>query len=81
MNKYDGVGLPKDGDYIDLRIVLKKNVQTYKDKATGEDKSFISYAQVGSKFGGSPIGDGTLAFKLTIYPQAVKKANTSVQVI
>lgn len=64
--KYAGKGLPNDNDYLDLRIPLVKNVSKYiKD---GQPKEFISYAQVGSKFGGEPIGDGTLMIKITVYP-------------
>lgn len=84
--KYAGIGLPKDGEYLEIRIPLVKKVETYdvKDKEgkpTGEKKTFTSYAQCGSRFGGLPIGDGTLAIKLTVYPQSSKRVDTTFELI
>ena len=66
---WSGKGLPAEGDYLTLKIPLSRTVENYKDK-NGIDKTFVKYAQVGSKFGGQKIGDGSLAIKFTVYPPA-----------
>jgi hypothetical protein len=66
---WSGVGLPVAGDYLNIKIPLKRVEEKYKDK-NGIEKVFVKYAQVGSKFGGQKIGDGSLAIKFTIYPPA-----------
>lgn len=65
-NKYNGSGLPKDGDILTLNIPLI--LATDKYQKDGKDKEFTYYAKIGGNFGGEPIGDGTLMLKLTVYP-------------
>jgi hypothetical protein len=66
---WTGKGLPVEGDYLTVKIPLKRVEESYKDK-NGIEKTFVKYAQVGSKFGGQKIGDGSLAIKFTVYPPA-----------
>lgn len=78
---YDGKGEPSDGDNLVLVIPLKKNSRSYKDKE-GNDKVSVTYAEVGNKFGGHPVpaSDGTLNFKLSVYPVKFR-ASVATQVV
>jgi len=75
---YDGKGLPADNDVAILVIPLKKFEREY--EKDGEKKKSITYAEVGSRFAGLPLpgSDGSLAYKLTIYP--VKSVSSVVNV-
>jgi len=78
MTKYNGKGLPNENDILTLNIPLKKQVSVYKSKKDGTERSFEYYAQIGSQFGGEPIGDGTLLVKVTVW-QAKKAVTPSTK--